>query len=94
MHVSTVFTFTNFWRHLAHFFIESTILNNMNNYPLVSIHESGIESDDFAIVTMLSRIENGDEVDNEDFSLFVKKSHELIRNLNRMVLFTSSNNCG
>jgi hypothetical protein len=63
----------------------------MNNYPL-SIHESGIESDDFAIVTMLSRIETGDEVDNEDFSLFVKKSHELIRNLNRMVLFTSSNN--
>jgi len=54
------------------------------------MQDRGIESDDFTMITMLFRIETGDEVDNEDFSLYVKKSLELIRNLSRMVLFTPS----
>jgi len=53
----------------------------MNIHPVIGIQQTDIESDDFAVHYMRTRIENGDDVDNEEFSFFVKKSFELIRNL-------------
>ena len=56
----------------------------MNLFP-VTIFHANFENDDFALISMRNKIETGDEVDNEEFSVFVKKSVELIRNLKRLL---------
>lgn len=52
----------------------------MNLFP-VTIFHTDFENDDFAVISMRNKIETGDEVDNEEFSVFIKKSIEVIRNL-------------
>jgi hypothetical protein len=52
----------------------------MNFFPL-NIFHTDFENDDFAVISLRYKIETGDEVDSEDFSLFLNKSIEVIRNL-------------
>ena len=54
-------------------------------HSIITLPETTIDIDDFAVITMLTRIETGEDVDNEEFTLFVKKCQELIRNLHRLV---------
>ena len=52
---------------------------------LLTIPETGFDSDDFAMTIMLNRLETGEDVDNEEFSVFVRKCQDLIRNLNNLL---------
>ena len=54
-------------------------------HSIIPIPETLIDIDDFAIITMRTRIETGEDVDNEEFKLFVKKCQDLIRNLRQLV---------
>ena len=54
-------------------------------HSIIPLPETAIDIDDFAVITMLTRIETGEDVDNEEFTLFVKKCQELIRNLRQLV---------
>jgi len=57
----------------------------MKHSPL-PFEEAAIDNDDFVISTMLSRLETGEDIDNEEFSVFVKRCLELIQNLQKLVL--------
>ena len=47
--------------------------------------ETAFDIDDFATINLLTRIETGEDVDNEEFTVFVKKCQDLIRNLRQLV---------
>lgn len=52
---------------------------------IIPIQDTIFDIDDFATITMLIRIETGEVVDNEEFTIFLKKCQDLIRNLHRLV---------
>ncbi len=51
----------------------------------INFQDIVIESDDFAVKTILTRLETGEDVDNEEFSAFVKKCQDMIWSLRNML---------
>jgi len=45
---------------------------------ITEMHVDDFESDDFALTTLLQKIQNGEEVAAEEFHNFIKKGKELI----------------
>ena len=52
---------------------------------LITFPDRALDYDDFAVSTMLTRLQTGEDVDNEEFSAFVKKCQDLIRNLQMLL---------
>ncbi len=42
------------------------------------------DSDDFTTISLIARVETGERVDNDEFSIFLDKSKELIAVLQKM----------
>ncbi len=51
----------------------------------INFQDIVIESDDFAVKTILTRLETGEDVDNEEFSAFVKNCQDMIWSLRNML---------
>lgn len=49
------------------------------------LQETAFEIDDFATIMLRIRIETGEDIDNEEFTQFVKKLQDLVSNLRRLV---------